>query len=58
MKRGPKKRVYDRISVSLGKGQKEALENLADSKEVSVADLVRRALDRTYRETMQARKGG
>lgn len=55
MKRGPKKRVYERISVSLGKGQKKALENLAVTKEVSVADLVRRAVDRTYRESMQLR---
>jgi hypothetical protein len=48
MKPGPKKRVFDRVSVSLGKGQKKWLEALAKGKEVSVADLVRRAVDRTY----------
>lgn len=42
MKPGPKKRVFKRISVSLGKGQKEGLQTLAKGREVSVADLVMR----------------
>jgi len=48
MKPGPKKRVFERVSISLGKGQKRGLETLAKVKEVSVADLVRRAVDRHY----------
>jgi hypothetical protein len=53
MKPGPKKRVFERVSVSLGKGQKKGLETLARGKEVSVADLVRRAVDRTYGKTIR-----
>ena len=56
MKRGPKKRVYERISVSLGKGQKRGLENLAESTEVSVADLIRRAVDETYGKSIRERR--
>jgi len=48
MKPGPKKRFNDRICVSLGKGQKRGLQKLAGGKEASVADLVRRAVDKTY----------
>ena len=57
MKRGPKKRVYDRICVSLGKGQKLGLESLARGREVSVADLVRKAVDETYGKSVR-NKGG
>lgn len=53
MKPGPKKRVFDRVSVSLGRGQKRGLEVLAKGKDVSVADLVRRALDRAYGKTIR-----
>jgi hypothetical protein len=53
MKRGPKKRVYERISVSLGKGQKRGLESLAQGREVSVADLVRRAVDEAYGKSIR-----
>ncbi|MGH7812407.1 MAG: ribbon-helix-helix domain-containing protein [Candidatus Binataceae bacterium] len=53
MKRGPKKRVYERISVSLGKGQKRGLENLAEAREMSVADLVRRAVDDAYGKSIR-----
>jgi hypothetical protein len=53
MRPGPKKRVYDRICVSLGKGQKRGLEKLASGQEVSVADLVRRAVDKTYGRSMR-----
>lgn len=56
MKRGPKKRVYERISVSLGKGQKRGLENLAQGREMSVADLVRKAVDEAYGKSI--RRGG
>jgi len=48
MKPGPKKRVFDRISISLGKGQKKGLLALAKNNESSVAELVRHALDETY----------
>jgi|GEM_PF-5256341 len=53
MKPGPKKRVFERVSISLGKGQKRDLESLARDKEVSVADLVRRAVHRTYGKTIK-----
>lgn len=53
MKRGPKKRVYERICVSLGKGQKRGLESLAMGQEVSVSDLVRRAVDKTYGKSIR-----
>lgn len=52
MKPGPKKRVFERVSVSLGRGQKRGLELLAKDKDVSVADLVRRALQRAYGKTI------
>jgi hypothetical protein len=55
MKPGPKKRVYDRICVSLGKGQKRELERLASGREVSVADLVRRAVDKAYGRSLRER---
>lgn len=48
MKPGPKKRVFQRISVSLAKGQKATLEAMADSQDTSIAKLVRDALHRTY----------
>ena len=48
MKPGPKKRVFDRICVSLGRGQKRVLATLAKEREVSVADLVRHAVDSAY----------
>jgi hypothetical protein len=47
MKPGPKKRVYERITVSLAKGQKGQLERLANG-ETSVADLIRRAVNDAY----------
>jgi hypothetical protein len=56
MKPGPKKRVYERISVSLGKGQKRGLETLAGGQEVSVADLVRKAVDRAYGKSLRERR--
>jgi hypothetical protein len=48
MKSGPKKRVFERVSISLFKGQKRGLELLAKKKEVPLADLVRHAVVRTY----------
>ena len=57
MKPGPKKRVYERVSVSLGKGQKNGLEGLADGREVSVADLIRRAITKTYGKSISTGKG-
>lgn len=56
MRPGPKKRVYERICVSLGKGQKNGLENLAEREEVSIADLVRRAVDQTYGKLNRSKK--
>jgi hypothetical protein len=53
MKPGPKKRVYDRICVSLGRGQKLGLKKLASGQEVSVADLVRRAVDKAYGKSIR-----
>ena len=53
MKPGPKKRVYERVSISLFKGQKRGLERLASKKEVPVADLVRHAVVRTYGRNIQ-----
>jgi hypothetical protein len=53
MKPGPKKRVFERVSISLGKGQKRGLETLAKDKDVSVADLVRRAVNRAYGNAIQ-----
>jgi hypothetical protein len=53
MKPGPKKRVFERVSISLGKGQKRGLETLAKDKDVSVADLVRRAVNRAYGKAIQ-----
>ena len=53
MKPGPKKRVFERVSVSLSKGQKKGLESLARNKDVSVADLVRRAVHRAYGKTIR-----
>ncbi len=54
-KPGPKKRVFERISVSLGKNQKRGLESLASGKEVSVADLVRKALDEAYGDDLRGK---
>lgn len=56
MKRGPKKRVFERISVSLAKGQKKGLQKLADEEEMSVADMVRKALDRAYGKQLRSRR--
>jgi hypothetical protein len=53
MKPGPKKRVGKRISVSLLKGQKEKLERLAEKGDVSVASLIRRAVNRAYGRAMR-----
>lgn len=46
VKPGPKKRVFGRLTVSLGKGQRRALDKLASGRDLTLAQVVRIAVSR------------
>lgn len=49
MKPGPKKRAYGRLTVSLGKGQRKALNEIVSKKDLSLAQVVRIAVGRVIK---------
>jgi hypothetical protein len=46
MKPGPRKRVFGRLTISLGKGQRHALNKLISGKDLTLAQVVRVAVGR------------
>lgn len=56
-KPGPKKRVFSRLTVSLGEGQREALRRLAAAEDMTLAQIVRRALKSFMDSAPMPKKG-